>query len=276
MKINSGVNLVLFVVLLVAGVVSLRVAGVPSVSPATGKANVSPSPVLVELFTSEGCSSCPPADQVLSRLDQEREKDGLLIIPLSQHVDYWNQLGWRDPYSAAEFSERQRDYAEVFGRNGVYTPQMVVDGRWEFVGSYLTKAHDVISQAAQLPKATIKIESAAAASKSDVLEISLQIESVPTVARGDKAEVLLVIAEDDLSSSVASGENAGRKLKHTAVVRQLINLGNITESGAPIFKATPVVKLAGNWRHDKLRLVVFVQERNSRHVLGAAMIKLAA
>jgi hypothetical protein len=236
------------------------------------------APVLVELFTSEGCSSCPPADQVLSRLDMERSSTSANIIVVSQHVDYWNQLGWRDPYSSAQFSERQGSYAAAFGRDGVYTPQMVVDGRIEFVGSNETKAREAITQAARLPKAKVQIELApnSEARPSGTVQLAVRVENIPAISAGDTAEVLLAIAESDLSSSVARGENAGRNLRHTAVVRQLNLIGNLGETkGAASFTPAPVVNIPHNWRREKLRAVVFVQERASRHVLGAAMIELA-
>ena len=252
-------------------------------SPATRSASSpnesSSTPVIVELFTSEGCSSCPPADQLLSRLDKEQSIPGANIIALSQHVDYWNQLGWRDPYSSAQFSARQSSYAEAFGRDGVYTPQMVVDGHLEFVGSNATKAREAITEAASSPKAKVQIEITpnTETRESGTVQFTVRVEDIPPITAGDTAEVLLAIAESDLISSVATGENAGRNLRHTGVVRQLNTIGSIsgTKDEAP-FTAAPVVNIPNKWRRDKLRAVVIVQERVSRHVLGAQAIELAA
>src|SRR5215468_9246058 len=115
------------------------------------------TPVIVELFTSEGCSSCPPADEVLARLEREQPVAGAEIIALGEHVDYWNQIGWTDPFSSRSFSERQGAYAETFRLDGAYTPEMVVDGRVEFVGSDWNKAVAAITQAASAPKADVQI-----------------------------------------------------------------------------------------------------------------------
>src|SRR5215471_7668528 len=107
--------------------------------------------VVVELFTSEGCSSCPPADVLLGRLRQEKLADGVYVIPLGLHVDYWNSLGWTDRFSSSAYSRRQEKYAELFGISGAYTPQMVVDGASQFTGSDASRAHQAILQAAQRP-----------------------------------------------------------------------------------------------------------------------------
>ncbi|MGI8836452.1 MAG: DUF1223 domain-containing protein [Pyrinomonadaceae bacterium] len=236
-------------------------------------------PVIVELFTSEGCSSCPPADQLLSRLDKEQPVPGANVIALSQHVDYWNQLSWRDPYSSAQFSARQSSYAEAFGRDGVYTPQMVVDGRLEFVGSNATKAREAITEAASSPKAKVQIEITpnTETRESGTVQFTVRVEDIPAITAGDIAEVLVAITESDLSSSVARGENAGRNLRHTAVVRQLATIGSISKTkDEASFTAAPVVNILNKWRRDKLRAVVIVQERVSRHVLGAQAIELGA
>ncbi|HEY0404439.1 MAG TPA: DUF1223 domain-containing protein [Pyrinomonadaceae bacterium] len=234
-------------------------------------------PVLVELFTSEGCSSCPPADDLLSQLDKSQPLPGVEVIVMSQHVDYWNQLGWADPYSAAEFSARQSDYSAAFGRDGVYTPQMVVDGQAEFVGSNRERAREAIASAARAPKATITLKRGESDKEADATTTALQlrVENLPPVSKGDTAEVLLAITESDLRSSVSRGENSGRRLTHTAVVRQMNVVGTLTAGSTEAFTAAPVLMLAGNWKRANLRAVVFVQGRESRKVLGAAATSLA-
>src|ERR1700758_1874902 len=102
--------------------------------------------VIVELFTSEGCSSCPPADQLLKKLSEEQPIHGAQVVALEEHVDYWNHLGWRDPFSDVEFSRRQEQYSGVFRNDGVYTPQMIVDGQVEFTGSREGRAREAIER----------------------------------------------------------------------------------------------------------------------------------
>ena len=234
------------------------------------------SPVLVELFTSEGCSSCPPADEVLTRLDQQQPVPGAEVIALSEHVDYWNRLGWVDPYSSAEFSRRQGEYADAFKIDGNYTPQMIVDGRAEFVGSNVSKARDAIVKAALAPKATVQITRSnnSPGTKTDVIPLQVRVENLPLLFNGGTVEVLLAITEDGLRSSVLRGENGGRLLKHTAVVRRLNVIGRIASQENRTFTANPTTNLASGWRRENLRAVVFVQERESRRVLGAAAIRL--
>jgi len=233
------------------------------------------SPVIVELFTSEGCSSCPPADKVLEQLEKTQPVDGAEIIAMSEHVDYWNYIGWSDPFSSAAFSARQQAYAPVFGNDGVYTPQMVVDGQAEFIGSNSGKAQAAITRAAKLPKGEVKIAIVQNAAGGDVPAVKLKIsaEKLPVVTSGDVAEVLLAITESNLSSQVVRGENSGRKLGHTAVVRELRSLGQIAATGKQ-FEAETTAILNKEWKLGELRLVAFVQERANKRVLGAAALPL--
>jgi hypothetical protein len=239
------------------------------------------APVIVELFTSEGCSSCPPADIVLTQLQKTQPVAGAEVIALSEHVDYWNYIGWTDPFSSSAFSARQETYAQSFRRESIYTPQMVVDGQIEFVGNSLDKAHEAIAKAARLPKADVKItlpqtkiEPQRKIEKDDpALKLSVSVKNVPAINQGDVAEVLLVFTEDDLSSNVARGENSGRKLIHTAVVREMRALGAV-DPATKGFNSETTSMIAGGWRRENLRAIAIVQERAHRRVLGAASIKL--
>jgi len=232
------------------------------------------TPVVIELFTSEGCSSCPPADALLARLEREQPVAGAEVVALAQHVDYWNNLGWADPFSSHEFSERQSEYAGAFGNDGVYTPQMIVDGRTEFPGGESGKAFETIAQAAREPKAEVSLARAAEqADAGDALRLSVRVMRLPKLTDGDAADVLLAVTESDLSSDVARGENAGRRLTHVCVVRALTKIGYVS-AATPPFEADPVVALDKNWRRETLRAVVFLQEHTSRRVVGAASLKL--
>jgi hypothetical protein len=235
------------------------------------------TPVVVELFTSEGCSSCPPADDLLARLDAEQPVAGAEVIALSQHVDYWNDLGWADPFSAHEFSERQGEYVARFRGEGVYTPQMVVDGGAEFPGGNSSKALDAIASAAREPKAEVVLaradEQGDKSPGTDALRLSVRVARLPKLPDGETADVLLAVTESGLSSDVARGENSGRRLTHAGVVRRLTKIGDLSAATQP-FAAEPLVEIDKGWRRENLRAVVFLQEHTSGRVVGAAAIKL--
>ena len=232
-------------------------------------------PVVVELFTSEGCSSCPPADRLLALLDEKQPVPGARIIALEQHVDYWDDLGWRDPFSSAQFSRRQEDYLGAFHINSAYTPQMVVDGSTELLGSDPHAALAAIVKSSHVPKASLVIEPAGQVPP-DARSIPLRVrlESVPDASAAASSEVVLAVTEDNLSSNVTNGENSGSKLSHRAVVRDMRVVGRVGGDGS--FAAQTDVKLSKNWKRENLHAVVFLQQRASRHILGAAEISLAA
>src|SRR5215471_9636334 len=173
--------------------------------------------VLVELFTSEGCSSCPPADALLERLDRSQPIPGAQIVVLSEHVDYWNHIGWADPYSSPAFSARQEQYAQRFRIQGPYTPQMVVDGRSEFVGSDARAAESAIRSATKYPKAAIRISE-------DGSAVIIDVGSLPA-GTARKAAVFAAYAADSGTQDVLRGENKGRKLHHVAIVKELKQIG---------------------------------------------------
>jgi len=235
------------------------------------------SPVIVELFTSEGCSSCPPADAVLAQLQKTQPVSGAEVIALSEHVDYWNYIGWSDPFSSAAFSARQETYAQAFRSERIYTPQMVVDGQTEFVGSSLDKAREAIVKASRSPKADVRIIIPQTKNEKDsqAIRLNASVKNVPPITKGDVAEVILVITEDQLSSNVSRGENSGRKLAHTAVVREMRALG-VVDPATKSFDSETTAVIANGWKRDDLRAVVFVQELAHRRVLGAATLRLAA
>jgi hypothetical protein len=230
------------------------------------------TPVIVELFTSEGCSSCPPADEVLARLERTQPVEGVEIIALGEHVDYWNYIGWSDPFSSPIFSERQGAYAEAFGRDGAYTPQMVVDGRAEFIGSNWNKAVAAITQAARAPKADVQIT----LNRKIAGAVSLQARAgaIPAATASDTVDLLLAVTESDLSSNVSRGENAGRRLNHRTVVRRIGVIGSAKAKQGASFSAESTVTLAKSWKPENLRAVAFLQERKSRRVIGAGAVKL--
>jgi hypothetical protein len=228
------------------------------------------APVIVELFTSEGCSSCPPADAVLARLKRDQPVEGAEVIALSEHVDYWNYIGWTDPFSSKAFSTRQAGYAQAFRLQEVYTPQAIIDGRAEILGSDQGRAETEIARAAHQPKAQVRLTRDTTTSGDIALHV--HIDGVPAIPVGDTADVVLATTEDNLRSSVARGENAGRRLEHVAVVRQLRRIGSITLHQP--FTAGVPLKLNSAWKRRDLSAVVFVQERDSGHIIGGAALPL--
>lgn len=229
-------------------------------SPDTGS-----TPVLVELFTSEGCSSCPPADALLTRLGRTQPVRQADVIVLEEHVDYWDRLGWKDPFSSEAATARQGEYGEAFGGGQVYTPQMVVDGHAEFVGSSEGQALRAIRTASQTPKPAIRLTWA------DGGMLAIHVEPLTNATRGDAPQVYLALTENTLHSGVKRGENAGRELEHDGVTRQLIAVGR-AETGSTGFSSMVPVRAAPEWNRANLRAVVFVQERQSRRVLAASAI----
>ncbi|HWG89101.1 MAG TPA: DUF1223 domain-containing protein [Candidatus Acidoferrales bacterium] len=242
--------------LLVAMFRSARtVAATPSTAPPLSKRSV-----IVELFTSEGCSSCPPADELLGHLRQEANSNGAEVIPLGFHVDYWDSPGWHDRFDSSAFSRRQEDYARQFHLDGPYTPQMVVDGQAEFVGSLAGRAREVIAQsAAQPPDASVSI------SPEKNGDLLLQASS------SQSADVMLAITEDNLTTQVGGGENGGRSLHHMAVVRDLRRVGEVSNGK---FSSAVQLTLNKDWKRQDLRAIVFVQTADNGRILGASSLKL--
>ena len=234
-------------------------------APVADSARPERAPVLIELFTSKGCSSCPPADTLLAKLDELQPVTGVTVIALEEHVDYWDHQGWRDPFSSAEFTARQKRYAGLLHVESPYTPEMVIDGRSEFVGNDSEHALHELASAARTPKMPVHV--IVKDKSGDRISLAVNVDATKT-----SGDVLLAIAETGLASDVVRGENAGRNLKHSAVVRKLSTIGKL-KSG-DVFSAEPLVKLAKQWKPENLRAVVFVEDGASGRVLGAAEVAI--
>ncbi len=218
-------------------------------------------PVLVELFTSEGCSSCPPADKVLTILQNDQLVPNADVITLGYHVDYWDHDGWKDRFSAHAYTNRQETYARQFKISGPYTPQIVVDGAKELVGSNRAQANDAVAASAANSKGVVVVKI-----DGDTLHGTVS----GLAAHGDST-IFLAVAESKLVSNVSGGENSGSKLEHTAVVRLLAQIGNIKASDDKAKFEAPVPS-DEDWKNANLKYVVFVQERATLKILAVNQV----
>lgn len=225
------------------------------------------TPVLLELFTSEGCSSCPPADELLRVLDEKQPIADADLIVLSEHVDYWNQLGWKDPWSAAAYSARQNGYVKRFGLDGPYTPQLVINGSDERVGNDRRDVEAAIRRAATQPASTLTISRLEQTGGQFQFHITAPPAAQP---RRTPASIYVALALDHTRSDVARGENAGRMLAHLSVLRSLKRLGAFDpHRGVSQDFTADATGLSG-----AVRVIVFVQEEGYGRILGAAQARI--
>jgi len=222
-----------------------------------GAADGGATPVLVELFTSEGCSSCPAADRLLERLDREQPFAGAQIVVMSEHVDYWNHDGWVDRYSSSTFTLRQRDYQVRLKLPDVFTPQIVVDGVRQCIGNNEAEVVNLIRKAAATPKVDVQIRGLDGAGK-------FQIEVNGGEGRGD---VYVAFADEESQSDVSGGENRGRKLHHVAIVRKLRKAGKLDAKGNFLGEVSAGLPGPG-------RLIAFVQEPRTGAVAGVGLYRI--
>jgi hypothetical protein len=254
---------------------AVLILAVCSASAPFGQAGVSrnttATPILVELFTSEGCSSCPAADTLLERMDTSQPIPGAQLIVLSEHVDYWNHDGWKDPYSSSLLTDRQSAYVRALGLNSPYTPQIIIDGASEWRGGGPLKVSEILQRAAVAPKLTVRLDSVSVdANTPTVLKARIEV-------RGDSAkhnaDIFAVIALDHAESQVLHGENGGRHLTHVAVVQELTKVGRLEKGKS--FNQEVQLKLKTGTDPKNIRFIAFVQESGLGHVLGAAMQRAA-
>ena len=218
--------------------------------------------VLVELFTSEGCSDCPSADALLAQLDQQQFVPGVRAIVLSEHVTYWNHQGWRDPFSFYLMDQRQQQYAREFALDSVYTPQVVVDGSEQLIGSDSAKLRAALTKEASQPKVGVAIENAHLVADGSVrFDVRLSSDT--------KGTLIAAVAQDATVSQVSRGENAGRTLHHVAVVRAMKEYSAKLVSAGGILNIPGLALHEGKGSGSPMRLVVFLVNGNGK-VMGAA------
>ena len=216
-----------------------------------------PGFALVELFTSEGCSSCPPADEVLSVLSKEAQANNLPIYTVGWHVDYWDRLGWPDPYAERRYSDRQRTYARRLPSN-VYTPQMIVNGHLVVNGAYrLGAARQAVNTA--LGKDARSAITIRLSQEGQRLNVSYQTTAIPP-----GSQIGIVVVESNLQNRVTRGENAGRTLLHDNTVRAARWVNN--ESG------TASVDLPEDLRIEHSEVIAFVQEPTQWKIVAATKL----
>lgn len=235
-------------------------------------------PVLVELFTSEGCSSCPPADAMLAKLDRLQPVPGAQIIVMEEHVDYWNHDGWTDKYSSSALTQRQTGYRDKFKLNDDYTPQMVVDGTTQFNGSEGKTAVQAIDAARSKAKVGVRVSAVSVDKKT--FHAHVEADGLGASFGVRKADVFLAVALDQAESQVLRGENKGRDMKHVAVAISLTKVGSVEEvhgAGGQLggLSRDVVVKLPNAVEAGSLRVIAFVQKADSGEVIGASLLPAA-
>ncbi|WP_422733521.1 DUF1223 domain-containing protein [Micromonospora sp. WMMD558] len=222
---------------------------------------------VVELFTSQGCNSCPPAESALSEIDRDARERGRPVYALGFHVDYWDHLGWPDPFGAAAYTRRQEDYARAFGSGGLYTPQMIVNGTTEFVGSDRRQASDAIAYALKTPAVTPVTLSVAAADGGGGRRVTVDYQVDRPPQRG---MVNVAVVERGLENDVPRGENAGRRLRQDAVVRAFTATRLDTGSGRV------ELDVPADLDPGRAMVVGYAQNDGDRAIVGATAVDLAA
>jgi hypothetical protein len=193
-------------------------------------------------------------------------------VAFEEHVDYWNNGGWNDAFSSRQWTQRQEDYQGAFGRlaNGIYTPQLVVDGNHEVIGSNTSSVLALVVAESKEPKIGVKITPGA--TQKGTQTFSITAGSAADSALAADADVFLAVTETGLHSSVTAGENSGKALQHAAVLRRIDKIGAI-RAKSNTFSGESKVKFESSWKRENLRIVAFAQDRKSRHVLGASEIQ---
>jgi hypothetical protein len=226
---------------------------------------------VVELFTSEACSSCPPADEMLDRLEQQGVSD-VRVIALEEHIDYWNNTGWVDRFSSPLFHARQNDYGQFFHTDSIYTPQMVVNGNAEFVADHFSHAVAQIKKAAVSSQYGLRLQPQRTRDAA-VWDLTVYVKN-NRQGKPEPSDVYLAISETNLNTNVQRGENSGHTLRHGPVVRSFGVIGNLEARPFNEVGLKSTLKIPADWNLDHLNAVVFVQEHRSRQITAAASTSL--
>jgi hypothetical protein len=224
--------------------------------------------VIVELFTSEGCSSCPPADELIRKLSEQQPFPGVEVVALEEHVDYWNSYGWTDPFSSSEFTNRQVAYSQALPKSGVYTPQMIVDGYAEIAGSRIQQLSGAIQRARLAPKAEVKL-SASGEKDPGKASFEVKVDHLPDLLKTNELELWVAVTEKGLYSEVKGGENSGETLRHAAIVRSLRKVGSVNNGAQYANQFT--VKLEMHWKRENLVVVAFIVDKHYHKIVGAGI-----
>jgi hypothetical protein len=230
--------------------------------------NTATTPVLVELFTSEGCSSCPPADALLEKMDALQPVPGTQLIVLSEHVDYWNHDGWTDPFSSASITDRQSAYVQALGLKTPFTPQFIVDGTEELQAHNNREVVQILQKAGAAPKLPIRLASVTV-EPGNPATVRGRVES-DVSSEKHRADVYVAIALDHAESQVSRGENNGRHLVHVAVVTEFTKVGKL-ETGKSFGQDFRVKLKLPRPAPMNLRIVAFAQESGPGKVLGVVL-----
>jgi hypothetical protein len=256
-RLILGIAMVLF-----SNVVLLSAQG-------TAPADAAPRPkvILVELFTSEGCSSCPPADNLLRAINGTQPSAGQLIVGISEHVTYWNSLGWSDPFSSNLYTDRQNRYGTRFGLDSVYTPQMVVNGTEQFVGSDQSSLASAIrKEQNRTDPVDLRILSVNRLGGSLTVDFSAMGDASLRGSDLQGSEIFAVLTDDADQSIVPRGENSGRTLSHVAVARVLLRVAKLQDAPQQTVQIALPTSFHGMTGHH---LILFAQAPGSGKVLGA-------
>lgn len=226
---------------------------------------------VVELFTSEGCSSCPPADVLLGEL-VKRQAKGEAIYALGYHVDYWNRLGWKDRFTLSGSTQHQSQYAERLGLDQIYTPQAIVNGTTEFVGSNRQKLNAAVTAALETPvtqSLSMSIQDEGGLKSGQRLAVKYDV-SRQSMKDSTKEELRVAVVQRSGTSVVKNGENAGRTLVHAGIVRS-IKATPLIDSAS----GTVTVELPTGVQTSELDIVGFVQNTDSGEIVAADLVRLA-